>query len=362
MSLELVLLPGDGIGPEIMGEAERILLELGRAGLDIRYRSLPFGGDAIDRLGVPLPEETLRACQAADGVLMAAVGGPRWDALPVGQRPESGLLALRRALGVFANLRPVRVYPTLSSLSPLRPDVVAKGVDILFVRELTGGLYFGEPRYRQAVGPDEERAVDTLAYTTGEVVRVARVAFRAAAGRRGRLTSVDKANVLFSSQLWRDTVTRVAEEFPRVQLDHQLVDSMAMRLVAHPEAYDVVVTENMFGDILTDLAGGLTGSLGLLPSASLGEAGPGLYEPIHGSAPDIAGRGVANPIGLLLSLAMFLRYGAGAGELALALEGAVEDALNEGYATPDIAVPGSAGVSTQEMGEAVRRALRARLS
>jgi len=313
----VVLLPGDGVGPEVCAEVEhtlRALAEWGRWSLEVATGLI--GGASLDRFGVPITDQTLAMCLAADAVFKGPVGGPRWDHLRGELRCEAGLLRLRKAMDVFANLRPTVVPPALADVSPLRPEIVGQGVDLLIVRELTGGAYFGEPK-----GRDGDRAVDTMAYTRAEIERLAHVGFRLAAGRRRRVTSVDKANVLESSRLWRDVVTEVGRQYPDVVLEHQLVDSCAMLLVSRPTAFDVIITENLFGDILSDEAGVLAGSLGMLPSASLGAAGrAGLYEPVHGAAPDIAGQGKANPVGSLLSLAMLLRYSLGREVEAEALE------------------------------------------
>jgi 3-isopropylmalate dehydrogenase len=320
----IALLPGDGIGPEITGPAVRVLESLG----DFAFTELPFGGVSIDAHGTALTDETLRACQEADAVLLAAVGGPKWDTTdPDVPRPEQGLLGLRKALGLFANLRPVRPLPALYDASPLKREIIA-GTDLLVVRELTGGLYFG------ASGRDGDRAYDTCEYAVPEIERIARTAFRAA---RSRVTSVDKANVLESSRLWREVVMRVhAEEFPNVELEHTLVDNAAMKLIAAPRHFDVILTENMFGDILSDESAMLTGSIGLLPSASLGDGGPGLFEPVHGSAPDIAGQGIANPLAMILSAALMLRHGLGREADASRVESAVDRALEAGLRTPDL--------------------------
>ncbi len=321
----VVLLPGDGIGPEVVSAARAVLDRVASlSGFDLVADEQLIGGSAIDATGEPLPAATLAACRGADAALLGAVGGPRWDDPRATVRPEQGLLAIRRELGLFANLRPIRVWPELADASPLRPDRLA-GVDILFVRELTGGLYFG-PRGRER-GEDGERAFDTMVYTDAEVRRVVSLAFRLAAGRRRRVTSVDKANVLDSSRLWRQVAIEVAADHPDIALDHQLVDSAAMRIITAPSSFDVIVTENMFGDILTDEASVLSGSLGLLPSASLGESRFGLYEPIHGSAPDIAGKGAANPIGAILSAAMMLRHSLSMPDAAVAVERAVDAAI-----------------------------------
>ncbi len=348
MTIRIVTLPGDGVGPEVTNQAVGVLLAAAEhAGLDIAIEELPIGGRAIDDSGAPLPAETLQACRAADAVLLGAVGGPKWDHLPGDQRCEAGLLQLRAGLGVFANLRPVRVHAGLSERSALRPEVVS-GVDLVVVRELTGGAYFGRPKERT-----DRRAVDTTVYTRDEVERVARVAFRLAAGRRRHLTSVDKANVLATSQLWRETVSQVAAEFPDVTLEHALVDSFAMRLMQQPRDIDVVVTENLFGDILSDEAAVLAGSLGLLPSASLGVAEPGLYEPVHGSAPEIAGMDRANPYGAILSVALMLRHSLDRPDLAAAVEAAVDDCIAAGTLTADL----GGAAATGEVGAAVVAAL-----
>ena len=337
---QLVTLPGDGVGPEVTAVALDVLRAIcGQAGIEIGVEEHLIGGRAIDETGSPLPETTMAACRSADAVLLGAVGGPRWDHLRGSRRCEAGLLGLRQGLGVFANLRPVRVHPQLTGRSSLRPEVV-RGTDMIIIRELTGGAYFGQPRERFGNGA-EETARDSIVYSAAEIERVARVAFQIAGSRRRRLTSVDKANVLITSQLWRDTVTALAAEFPEVTLDHQLVDSFAMRLVQRPAGIDVVVTENLFGDILSDEAGVLAGSLGMRPSASLSDSGPGLYEPIHGSAPDIAGRGLANPYGAILSGALLLRHSLGRDDLATAVEAAVDDCITEGILGADLG--GTAG-------------------
>jgi len=348
----VVVLPGDGIGPEVTEHAAGILERAcERAGVELQLESRLIGGAAIEAEGRPLTDETVRACQASDAVLLGAVGGPRWDHLSGEMRCESGLLRLRKELGVFANLRPVRVHPALAQRSTLKPEVI-EGVDLLVVRELTGGVYFGLPRGREGSGPSET-ALDTMVYTRAEIERVARSAFELARTRRRKLTSVDKQNVLVSSRLWRDVVSELAAEYPDVELEHQLVDACAMRLIREPRAFDVVVTENLFGDILTDEAAMLTGSLGMLPSASLGEPGaPGLYEPIHGSAPDIAGQGRANPLGSILCVAMMLRLSLDLPEMAQAVEAAVDEVIDAGTLTADLG--GSA--STRDVAEAVLRA------
>ncbi len=347
----IVLLPGDGIGPEVTAEAVKVLRAVARArGHSFVFQDVLFGSAAIEQTGHPLPSETLEACRRADAMLLGAVGGPQWDGLPPERRPEAGLLGLRRHLDLFANLRPVRAFDGLLNASPLRADVV-RGTDMLIIRELTGGLYFGEPRGRRTEG-GRRVAIDTLPYNDEEIGRVARVAFDASRMRRRRVTSVDKANVLHSSQLWREVVTEVAREYPDVTCDHALVDSMAMQLIRQPSAYDVVVTENMFGDILSDEAAGLVGSLGFLPSASLGARKPFLYEPVHGTAPDIAGKGIANPVGAILSAAMLLRYSLDSSDDAAAVERAVERVLAGGARTADVAAGGPA-LSTSAFGDRV---------
>ena len=331
----VVLLPGDGIGPEVIEAAWSVLSEVARRdGRTLDASTELLGGIAIDRTGEPLPQRTLDACLKADAVLLGAVGGPKWDDPRAKVRPEGGLLGLRKAMGVYANLRPLKLFPALVSASPLKPEKL-EGVDIMFVRELTGGVYFGSPRGR-AVENGVERAFDTMVYDEKEIERVVDLAFRLAAGRRKKVTSVDKANVLESSRLWREVSERVAKRYPEIALNHQLVDSCAMRMLTHGREFDVVVTENMFGDILTDEAAALAGSLGLLPSASLGDGTRGLYEPIHGSAPDIAGKGVANPTGAILSAAMLARHSLGWEAGARAIEGAVAKVVESGVRTPDL--------------------------
>ncbi|MBI2569777.1 MAG: 3-isopropylmalate dehydrogenase [Candidatus Schekmanbacteria bacterium] len=345
MKANIVLLPGDGIGPEVVGAARDVLARVAALwGHTFTFSSCLIGGCAIDATGKPLPEDTLAACRESDAVLLGAVGGPKWDDPRAPVRPEQGLLGIRKALGLYANLRPVRIFPQLAAASPLRPEIVA-GVDLLVVRELTGGLYFGD-RQEETGG----RAFDTMVYTAAEVERVVRLAARFARLRRGRLTSVDKANVLASSRLWRRVAMEVvARDFPDVTLEHILVDAAAMFLIRRPAQFDVIVTENMFGDILTDEASMIAGSLGMLPSASLGDRGPGLFEPIHGSAPDIAGRGVANPLATILSAALLLRYSLALNVEAEAVESAVAAALDRGLRTGDIASPGCEPVGTRAM-------------
>jgi 3-isopropylmalate dehydrogenase len=335
MATSIAVLPGDGIGPEITAPTVEILSGLA----DFEFAEHPFGGASIDAHGTALTDETLAACRAADAVLLAAVGGPKWDTTdPKAPRPEQGLLGLRKALGLYANLRPVRAVAALLDASPLRREVV-EGTDLLVVRELTGGIYFGEKTRT------DEQATDLCIYTVGEIERIARTAFGAA---RAKVTSVDKANVLETSRLWREVVRRVhSEEFPHIELEHALVDSTAMKLVTAPRHFDTILTENMFGDILSDEASVITGSLGLLPSASIGDGGPGLFEPVHGSAPDIAGQGIANPLAMFLSAAMMLRHGLGRQAEAAALESAVDRALDDGLRTTDLGGTASTAEATQ---------------
>jgi len=335
MQANIVLLPGDGIGPEVVAAAVKVLKALEtRFGHTFSFSEHMIGGCSIDASGKSLTDETLKACQAADAVLLGAVGGPKWDDPKANERPEKGLLALRKGLAVFANLRPVKVYPNLVDASPLRPEKLA-GVDMMVVRELTGGLYFGEPKGREQID-GRTRAVDTMAYWDDEIRRIVDMAFQLARGRRKKVTSVGKANVLESSRLWRQVTAEVATGYPDIKLENMLVDTASMRLVSNPSEFDVVVTENMFGDILTDEAAVLTGSMGLLPSASLGSGGPGLYEPIHGSAPDIAGKGIANPVGTILSSAFMLRYSLKLEKEASSIEAAVEKTIAGGHLTADL--------------------------
>jgi 3-isopropylmalate dehydrogenase len=348
----IAVLPGDGIGPEVTGEAVRVLEAVGeRCGLRFALSTYPVGGAGVHATGDPLPAATRAAVVDADAVLLGAVGDPAFDREPRARRPETGLLALRALLGVYANLRPVAAHPAVTHASPLKAERLV-GVDLVIVRELTGGLYYGEPR-----GYTSGAAVNTLRYTVPEVERVARVAFQAARTRRRAVLLVDKANVLETSQLWRDTVTRVGAEFPDVTLEHGYVDSVAMRLVSEPAGIDVLVTENMFGDILSDEAAVLAGSLGMLPSASLGD-GPGLFEPVHGSAPTIAGRDVANPIGAIASVALLLRHGLGLAEPAALVERALGSALEQGARTRDIARPSDRMMGTREMGACIAALVR----
>jgi 3-isopropylmalate dehydrogenase len=352
MSRTIVVLGGDGIGPEVTAEAVAVLELVAKlARLELKFVEAPFGGAGYDAAGEPLPKKTLEACRSAAAVLLGAVGGPKWADVPVALRPEAGLLGLRKALGLFANLRPVKTARELVNASPLKAEKLA-GVDIMVVRELTGGIYFG------ARGREGAKAYDTCEYTVGEIERICRVAGRLAQARRGKVTSVDKANVLETSRLWRETATRVyRDEFPKLTVEHLLVDAAAMHLLSRPADFDVMVTENMFGDILTDEASMLAGSMGLLPSASLGDGGPGLYEPIHGSAPDIAGQGIANPCGAILSAALLLRHSLDAPGAATAVETAVARCLAAGLRTRDIAARGEPYVSTREIGRAVIKEL-----
>ncbi|MGO3127535.1 MAG: 3-isopropylmalate dehydrogenase [Luteimonas sp.] len=347
MHADIVVLPGDGIGPEVTAAAVDVLQAVAqRFGHRFSLHEHLIGGAAIDATGKPLPDATLTAARDADAVLLGAVGGPKWSDPNAGVRPEQGLLAIRKALGLYANLRPTKPHPAAMGASPIKPHLLA-GVDLLVVRELTGGIYFGDKTR------DADSASDLCRYTVSEIERVVRRACLLARGRRGHVTSVDKANVLETSRLWRDVASRIArDEFPDITIEHQLVDSMAMHLLSKPRAYDVIVTENMFGDILTDEASMLAGSLGLLPSASLGEGCVGMYEPIHGSAPDIAGKGIANPYGTILSAALLLRYSLGLSQEAACIEQAVDEALEAGVFTADLASDGTA-VSTREAAAAV---------
>lgn len=357
MTKKIAILPGDGIGPEITAQAVRVLEALD---LDIVMESAPVGGAAYDLHGHPLPPETLKLAQESDAILFGAVGDWKYDKLERALRPEQAILGLRKALGLFANLRPAILYPQLANASTLKPEVVA-GLDILIIRELTGDIYFGQPRGVRQVedGPfkGERQGFDTMHYAESEVRRIAHVAFQAAAKRKGRLCSVDKANVLETSQFWRDIVIDVAREYPNVELTHMYVDNAAMQLVRAPKAFDVIVTGNLFGDILSDEAAMLTGSIGMLPSASLNASNQGLYEPSHGSAPDIAGKDIANPLATILSAAMLLRYSLNMPEQAQRVEAAVQKVLEQGFRTADIHEEGTKKVGTTEMGDAVIQAL-----
>ena len=355
-SYRITLLPGDGIGPEIMAVARQLLDAVSSShGFSLVYDMQPMGGVAIDATGEPLPSSTLEACKAADAVLLAAIGSPQYDSLPREQRPESGLLGLRSALGLFANLRPVKIIPALIDASTLKREVI-EGVDLMVVRELTGGVYFGTPKGRvEAEG--RVRAFNTMAYFDDEIDRIAKVAFELALTRSGRLCSVDKANVLDVSQLWRDQVTAMAADYPTVELSHMYVDNAAMQLVRNPRQFDVLLTSNLFGDILSDEAAMLSGSIGMLPSASLGSSGPGLFEPIHGSAPDIARQDKANPMAMVLSAAMMLRVGLQQDAAATALETAVDRVLAAGYRTGDLMSEGCTQLGCRAMGEQLLGAL-----
>ena len=356
----ILILPGDGIGPEVTEEARQVLdLAARRHGLALAFEEAKIGGASIDAFGTPLSDATLAEARRSRAVLLGAVGGPRWDRLPVGQRPEKGLLRIRKELGLFANLRPAAVFPALVDASTLKREVV-EGIDLLVVRELTGGLYFGEPRGCSVVAGRRE-ARNTMVYDEVEIARIARVAFEAARRRRRQLTHVHKANVLEVSQLWVQVVEEVAKDYSDVELSHQLVDSMAMLLLKEPRRYDVIVTENLFGDILSDEAAMITGSLGMLPSASLGEGGIGLYEPVHGSAPDIAGQDRANPLAAILSAAMLLEHSLEAPDAARDVRAAVADALASGARTADLLAPGAPGpaLGCRAMGELVRSRLPA---
>jgi 3-isopropylmalate dehydrogenase len=353
-TFRIAVLPGDGIGTEVTAEAVRVLGVVAKeSGLDLEQEHGLIGGAAIDSQGSPLSDAALRTCRDADAILFGAVGGPRWDHLRPEQRPERGILRIRKELDLYANLRPARLYPMLVDSSPLKRSVV-EGADLMVIRELTGGLYFGEPRGREAFADGGERAVNTMVYSSREIERVARAAFDVAMKRKKRLTSVDKANVLVVSQLWREVVTRVAKDYPQVALDHVLVDNCAMALVHKPTQFDTLVTENTFGDILSDEAAILAGSMGMLPSASLGGK-VGLYEPVHGTAPDIAGQGIANPIAAILSAAMLLRYSLERGGDADRIEAAVLRVLERGYRTRDVHAAGNTLVGTAEMGDLIAR-------
>lgn len=350
---KISVIPGDGIGPEVTAAAIAVMHSAAsRTGMSCICTTHLAGGAAIDAYGIPLPDETITAARAADAVLLGAVGGPKWDNVSPDIRPEKAILGLRKSLGLFANMRPVKVTAAMAPYSPLKPERVT-GVDILILRELTGGIYFGK-RCESEMIDDVEHAWDTEQYSVPEVDRIVRMAFQAAGGRRGKVTSVDKANVLASSRLWRRTATRIGAEYPFVQLEHMYVDNCAMQLVMAPKALDVVVTGNLFGDILTDEAAVITGSIGMLPSASLG-AGTGLYEPIHGSAPDITGKGIANPLGTILSVAMMFRHSLDNEPAARLIEAAVEKVLSEGYRTADMMQEGMVLSSTTDMGHRVER-------
>jgi len=354
--MKLAVLAGDGIGPEIVAQATRVLQALASDGLKIELEAAPFGGAGYDAHGDPLPTSTLRLAQQADAVLCGAVGGPKYDALPRPQRPEQGILRIRKELGLFANLRPAVLFPELVGASTLKPEVVS-GLDIMIVRELTGDIYFGEPRGRRSNARGEREGYDTMLYAESEIRRIVEVGFQTALKRGRKLCSVDKENVLETSRFWREVAGDIGKKYPQVELTHMYVDNAAMQLVRNPRHFDVIVTGNMFGDILSDEASMLTGSIGMLPSASLDARGKGLYEPVHGSAPDIAGRNLANPLATILSSAMMLRYTFNRDEWAYRIEAAVKKVLSEGYRTADIFEPGTRKVGTSEMGDAVVAAL-----
>ena len=354
---KVLVLPGDGIGPEIVAEADKVLSRVAEThGLEIERDYGLIGGASIDEHGIPLTEDTLARARRCDAILLGAVGGYRWESLDISVRPEKGLLGLRAGLDLFANLRPAILYPQLAEASTLRPEVVA-GLDIMIVRELTGGIYFGQPRGIRMLDNGERQGFNTLTYSESEIERIGRVAFETAQRRHGRLCSVDKANVLECTELWREVMDRLSADYPGVELSHMYVDNAAMQLVRAPKQFDVMVTANMFGDILSDCASMLTGSIGMLPSASLNANGQGMYEPIHGSAPDIAGQGIANPLATILSVAMMLRHSLDAAAVAEDIERAVSRVLDQGLRTADIHSPGTQKVSTAEMGAAVVDAL-----
>ena len=353
---KIAVIAGDGIGPEVVAEAIKVMKRTEELyGLSFEFEHGLFGGIAIDEKGTPLPQETLDMCKAADAVLLGAVGGPKWDNNPKELRPETGLLGIRKALGLFSNIRPAKIFDCLMDASTLKREVL-EGTDLIVVRELTGGIYFGE-KYRRE-GAQGEEAVDTCVYSAHEIERIARQAFEIARTRRKKLASVDKANVLETSRLWREVVTRVAADYPDVELEHVLVDNCAMQLLRRPASFDVILTENMFGDILSDEAAMLTGSIGMLSSASLGEGAFGLYEPVHGSAPDIAGQGIANPIATILSVALMYRLTFGYHEAAQSIEDAVASVLSAGHRTADIATDRSKAIGTRQMGDLIVAAMK----
>lgn len=352
---KIAVIAGDGIGPEVVNEAIKVIRKTEEVfGYKFEFEHGLFGGIAIDEKGTPLPEETLQMCKSADAVLLGAVGGPKWDNNPKELRPETGLLGIRKALGLFSNLRPAFVFDCLIEASTIKREVL-EGTDLMVVRELTGGIYFGEKFRRD--GENGQEAVDTCVYNVSEVERIARQAFEIAMKRRKKLASVDKANVLETSRLWRETVNRIAQDYPEVELEHVLVDNCAMQLLRRPTSFDVIVTENMFGDILSDEAAMLTGSIGMLSSASMGEGSYGLYEPVHGSAPDIAGQGIANPIATILSVALMFRLTFGYEDAASAIEAAVKSVLDAGHRTGDIATDKSKALGTTEMGDLIAAAI-----
>ena len=354
MNKTIAVIRGDGIGPEIVGEAIGVLDAVAaKFGHTFTYQEAPMGGNAIDAFGVPLPDSSLETCLAADSVLLGAVGGPKWDSQPSANRPERGLLKLRGAMGLYSNVRPARMFSDLSAACPLRADIAARGIDFVVVRELIGGVYFGSHSTEEVDG--EQKATDIMAYSEHEIRRVARVAFDMARKRRNRVTSIDKANVLDTSRLWRKTVTEVAAEYPDVELRHMYVDNAAMQMVRDPSQFDVIVTENLFGDILSDEASQITGSIGMIPSSSMGDGTRGLYEPIHGSAPDIAGQDKANPIGTILAAAMMLRYSFDMAAEDDAVEAAVDKVLKDGYRCGDILGESGTLVGCREMGSLIRQ-------
>ncbi len=355
MKYNIAVVKGDGVGPEIVSEAMLVLDKIGeKFGHEFCYQEVLAGGCSIDANGIPLTQETIDICKAADSVLLGAVGGPKWDNVPSEKRPEKALLGLRSALGLFANIRPAMMYKALADACPVKPEIIGDGFDIVVCRELTGDVYFGKHFRKESDCGWGEMGCDDMNYSVYEVERIARRAFEMARVRSKKVTSVDKANVLETSRVWRETVTRIAAEYPDVELNHMYVDNAAMQLVRNPGQFDVIVTGNLFGDILSDEASMITGSIGMLPSASLNESGRGMYEPIHGSAPDIAGKGIANPIATILSCAMMLRYSFGLSAEADAIEAAVEKALNDGHRTGDIAAKGDKVIGTHEMGEIIR--------
>ena len=356
MEKQIAVIRGDGIGPEIVEQALRVMDAVAeKYGHTFRYVEADMGGVAIDRWGEALPAAELEKCMTSDSVLLGAVGGPKWDGMPGDKRPEKGLLALRSAMGLYSNNRPARLWPQLAAASPLKPEIVAKGIDFIVVRELIGGVYFGEHRTEEADG--ELKATDVMSYAEHEIERIGRIAFETAGKRRKKVTSIDKANVLDTSRLWRKVMHRLAQEYPEIQYSDMLVDNAAMQIAKDPSQFDVVVTENMFGDILSDEASMITGSIGMIPSSSLGEGSRGLYEPIHGSAPDIAGQNKANPIGTILAAAMMLKYSFDMEEEREAVEGAVSRVLDQGLRTGDMMAEGCTLVSCSEMGDAILKAL-----
>lgn len=366
MEFTITVLPGDGIGPEVIAEGAKVLDAIGaRFGHSFDIRSGPIGGHAIDEFGTSLPDETLEICYGTDAVLFGAAGGPKWDIADADDRPEQGILKVRKEFGLFANIRPAKSHPSLYGASSLKPEYL-KGVDLIVLRELIGGLYFSRPKKRWTTSTGKRRGVDTLKYSEEEIARVVRVGFELARQRKGKLTSADKFNVMESSRLWREVAKEVGEEYPDVELDHMLADALVMQLLREPASFDVIVANNIFGDLLSDEASVLTGSLGMLPSASLAEAPPGagtekkifgLYEPVHGSAPDIAGQGIANPIGTIYSTSMLLRYSLGLSEEADAIDQAVDGVLSEGYCTPDLARGGGTVIGTKQMGDLITGSL-----